>query len=273
MATPLNLCIFGLVVSIRVDATELVEPLLALTASFQRADRSPDCIYELRTQPPFAIYRDGELIRTTQEAIDLLAVLEFDLHHYLIRRSSRKGWLLHAAALSIGERAIVLAGVSGSGKSTLSFALIQEGAQYLTDDCVLIDDSLMVYGLSRPLSFDAHQGPKHVPAGFSQRTYPIRLGNDEWTEPILLHPGKDSLAKQPVPLGGLGCLSYRPDETTHVASLSEGQALSFLWQVSHQKNRDALERARMIVSRTRLCKLSGADLEQKIAYLREFCAG
>jgi len=55
--------------------------------------------------------------------------------------------VLHATAVAIGDRAVVIAGNSGAGKSTLSAALIKQGASLLADDLAALyhgDDGYLV---------------------------------------------------------------------------------------------------------------------------------
>ena len=71
----------------------------------------------------------------------------------LIERQLRRGWALcHAAAVAVGERALVLAGLSGRGKSTLALHLMEAGADYISNDRLLIrreGDRLAVLGVPK----------------------------------------------------------------------------------------------------------------------------
>lgn len=51
--------------------------------------------------------------------------------------------LLHATAVSIGDRAILLTGPSGSGKSDLALRLIDRGALLIGDDAVVLKDGML----------------------------------------------------------------------------------------------------------------------------------
>ena len=49
--------------------------------------------------------------------------------------------ILHAAAVAIGGRAVIIAGDCGRGKSTLTACLVQDGARYVGDDLLPLDRS------------------------------------------------------------------------------------------------------------------------------------
>jgi hypothetical protein len=63
--------------------------------------------------------------------------------------------ILHAAAVVIHETVVLISGRSGAGKSTLAAALLDLGAEYLTDEAVEIDTGgRPVDWLLRPLKLD-----------------------------------------------------------------------------------------------------------------------
>jgi hypothetical protein len=68
---------------------------------------------------------------------------------------------VHAGAVGIDGRALVLPGASCAGKSTLVDALLRAGATYLSDEVAAIDETLAVHAFPRPIrlragrSFDA----------------------------------------------------------------------------------------------------------------------
>jgi len=60
---------------------------------------------------------------------------------------TRESILLHAGAVELEGRVVVIAGVSGQGKSTLTAALVRSGFSYVTDELVIIGPST---GFVRP---------------------------------------------------------------------------------------------------------------------------
>jgi HprK-related kinase B len=68
----------------------------------------------------------------------LQQVINF-IHTRYIESFLREGALLcHAAAVALGERGLVIAGPSGSGKSTLALHLLTHGADFVTNDRLLV---------------------------------------------------------------------------------------------------------------------------------------
>ena len=76
---------------------------------------------------------------------------------------------IHAAAVMIGETAVLLAGRSGSGKSSLALAAQRQGLEVLSEDTcfVQLQPRLSVWGWPGAIHLD----PKHAPGGqFARRT-------------------------------------------------------------------------------------------------------
>jgi hypothetical protein len=67
--------------------------------------------------------------------VSLLNLITEELHEGL---TSRGILGIHAGAVEIGGRAVVMSGPSGRGKSTLTLGLLRQGAGWLTDELALI---------------------------------------------------------------------------------------------------------------------------------------
>jgi hypothetical protein len=81
--------------------------------------------------------RNGELKRTGS-AEDLLNYTVWDLHA-LVPKRTRDFLLLHAGAVTMDGRAVILPAPPESGKSSLAIALLQAGFDYLSDELAAID--------------------------------------------------------------------------------------------------------------------------------------
>ncbi|WP_158280145.1 hypothetical protein [Azospirillum sp. TSH100] len=114
-----------------------------------------DCV---RAKPHFQMHADGTCILRTLQGIRFLfdngRALRVEVPDGLDRRLVRS-WLigpglgillhqrglppLHACAVTLGERAVAIAGDSGAGKSTTARALMQRGHRLLAEDQAVID--------------------------------------------------------------------------------------------------------------------------------------
>jgi hypothetical protein len=79
------------------------------------------------------------------------------LYPVLWRSGLRGRSPLHAAACTVGESTVLLAGPSGVGKSTLIQAELQSGG-VATSDNLCVTDGRLVWGLAEPLKVEAGQG-------------------------------------------------------------------------------------------------------------------
>lgn len=123
---------------------------------FEHPCRQP-ARYVVRTRSGskgFVVTKDGREI-LYPEARDL-AVRALLWHwNTEVMQQTTAAAAIHAGAVCLGSRAVVLPGDSGAGKSTLVGALITEGFDYLSDEGALLtldDQTLVPY--PRPLSLD-----------------------------------------------------------------------------------------------------------------------
>jgi hypothetical protein len=71
---------------------------------------------------------------------------------------------VHAGAVAVDGRALLLPGASGAGKTTLVGALLRAGASYLSDDYAVIDPEGRVWSYAKPLSVRTSTGRRTVGA-------------------------------------------------------------------------------------------------------------
>jgi hypothetical protein len=90
---------------------------------------------------------------------ELAAEIAETLLLFLLTRRGRPP--IHAAAVMIGETALLLAGRSGSGKSSLALAAQQDGLAVLSEDTtyVQLDPAVRAWGWPGPIHLNANDAP------------------------------------------------------------------------------------------------------------------
>jgi hypothetical protein len=147
--------------SVRIDArgalaAEIVEFLYKDLPSYEGP--APHVALKVRAEPELQklILRVGKAVYYRGDSVGRLAsaLLGQTLFHLADR--SQGGLLLHAAALTCGERCILFPGRTGSGKSTLTTWLMKKGFGYLTDELVYVPSgSQDVQPFARPINIKA----------------------------------------------------------------------------------------------------------------------
>jgi hypothetical protein len=136
---------------------------------------------------------------------------------------NRDGLLLHAAAVALNGRCLLLPGKTGAGKTTLAAWLVKKGFVYLTDELVYIGPgSQIVNALRRPLNIKKGALPVVQALGTDVHA-PQTLSNPASTlvPHALLGDHKDSSAP---PLVALLFPHHRHGTRFRVEPLSSGQA-------------------------------------------------
>jgi hypothetical protein len=162
---------------------------------------------------PFVLKRNTQgsydvevMTRPISPATDLqvaLGVLETQLRMHLAYNSQRY-LFVHAGAVAVEGRAIVIPGASFSGKTTLVAELVRAGAEYLSDEFTLIDDNGLVHPYPKPLS--------------------IRSGGIEQTDHDVATVGGVA-AKHPARVGLVVVSQYRPGARWEPRVLSPGEGM------------------------------------------------
>ena len=114
---------------------------------------------------------------------------------------------VHAGAVQIGNRALILPGRSHAGKSSLVAELLSRGAAYLSDEYALIDDSGRVHAYPRPIL--------------------LRNGHTVRT-PVLARDISALVASTPLPIGWIMELEYQDGVQWKAPSVSQSQGLMIL---------------------------------------------
>jgi hypothetical protein len=139
----------------------------------------------------------------------------------------RGAFLLHAGAVEIGGRAVLIMGASGAGKSTTLAALLHRGYPVVSDDVAVVTDD--------PEAPAVHAGPRRL------RLYEASAKAAGWDEPLprlFRHPALDdkkylslddgAAPREKTPIGAIFLL--RPREVTasrvRVTRLAAREALA-----------------------------------------------
>ncbi len=79
-------------------------------------------------------------------------VVNFINNRYIEWKLNQGGVLGHAAGVSLNGRGLALAGFSGMGKSTLSLRILSEGADFVSNDRLIVQNvsgKLFIYGVAK----------------------------------------------------------------------------------------------------------------------------
>jgi hypothetical protein len=133
-------------------AVDVVSRLFAPFAD--RGDDGGAAAYELRVtggDPPYQIMFDGEVLTRSIDAGNLFDWLITDVGRRALA-SPHNSIAIHAGAVSLDGRGIMLPAPPDHGKSTLSTALVRAGCSFLSDEAALIDPvTMQVWPFPRPI--------------------------------------------------------------------------------------------------------------------------
>ena len=233
----------ALTTSISVEIDDAVPALAhALIRSYPPAAEA-ELHYELRAN---AALRDGTPLPLDDER-DLIPAFEMDLYEQVLARAA-PGWLLHAAAVEVGDRALVLCGASGAGKSTLTLALAARGFRMLTEEVVWIDAHGSVRGLPRPLHIPADSPQRHrVPREWATLPYPIRGRDGAVRENVLVVPAPAAFVLDPRPLHTIVRIGHGASWPVHLEPSPPHIAFQRLWDRSLRQDDAGLETATAVL--------------------------
>ncbi len=125
---------------------------------------------------------------------------------------------VHAGAVELRGKALLLPGKSHAGKSALVAELLRRGAVYFSDEYALIDDRGRAHPYPRPLLL-RNGGPEQVPV-LPEECH-ARVGN------------------LPVDVGWILALEYDPAASWRIAAIPQSEALLLLLQNTPHELREA----------------------------------
>jgi hypothetical protein len=223
----------------------------------QRED--PVLEYEVRRRghsSQFCLGRHGREPITAADEGELLFILEKELTIEL-QKIRRELYFLHAAALSLGGRSLVIVAASGTGKSTTAWGLLHHGFDYLSDELAPIDlDSLRLQPYPHALCLK-----KEPPTPYFLPVQTLRTAS---TLHIPVAQLPNAAVSQPTPLSAMFFLEYCPElkiPTARMITKAEAAARLFvnaLNPLAHEQ--DGLAGAALIAQRVPSFHLKSAEL-------------
>lgn len=169
-AAPLRLLVAGQQVVVDCQSPLIRNALIAAWGPALELGQTPGLQHEAPLAPLSSIqvdeqgrlWIDGTLRRDDQHLLDRPQQIEKHIVCDLLSRRS-EALQLHAGCVRWGSTAILVLGESGAGKSTFTRLLVQAGATYLSDDCLLVEGQ-RAFGMSRTIQFDSVQDGQPIPS-------------------------------------------------------------------------------------------------------------
>jgi hypothetical protein len=256
-------CALTTVVSVSIEpGLPLADIAAGIVANFPPATEA-ELHYVLT---PSGVHRNATFL-PAEQPIDVVPVFEMDLYQEVLLRAAR-GWILHAAALEVHGRALVLCGSSGAGKTTLSLALMARGHRLLTEEMVWISEDGTVRGLPRSLHVpESSKERARVPDSWLRLPYPIRDRAGAIRDHLLLVPPRDALVLESRPLAAIVRMGHGPGWDVHLTQSSPSEALQRLWDRSLRRDEAGLEVATTVLKRHGSYVLSSTSESEALTLL------
>jgi hypothetical protein len=217
----LSLSVFDCHVTVQCEDTDTRALLVANYGALQSSLAPADLRYvvgrrrDRKDAPTFCLARSGHTPLMAADAGEFLFLFEKDLT-VALQHTRPDLYFVHAGVLTFRSRAFLLVGPSGRGKSTLTWALLQHGCRYCSDELAAIDvrtREVWPY----PHAICLKQEP---PAAYPLPPQVLRTAHT-WHIPVDCLPG--GAGRGPAPLLAAFFLQNR-DETSPPALQPLGQA-------------------------------------------------
>lgn len=273
--------LLGFDVEVRSDVADVVELVEAVWAPLLD-DGPADHVFtitvappELRALPEWRLHLDGLLVVASPVPAVAVTHLLWEANRRALEHTPGRA-LLHAAAVTRGDRAAILVGPQESGKSTLAAALVgRYGLGYLTDEAVALDPATgVVDPYPKYVSVGADVGdllPELDPLGDPRL---LALLGDLTVVPASTF-GADRLAG-PTRATVVVLPTYVPDAPTEVELLSPAAALHAVAQHAYHVARDGdlvMDALAGVVATSPCVRVRGADLDAACVVVLDLLGG
>lgn len=233
LATPSSLAIHLLDCRVLVTAPpEVLPPFAAMFAQATRwAESHPTSsaiearMAAERMAQGWQLLVDGEPTIAVSSLDALAGALEWQVVGVAVQRLASRYLLLHAGALALDGRGILLPAASGSSKTTLTAALVGAGCRYYSDDiAALTPHDLLLHPFLRSLCIK--------PGSFEvlSRDYPQLAGSPAYArfragDVRYLAPAPEAVPDSAVPIRCIVFPRYVPGSATELTPLRRTEAL------------------------------------------------
>jgi hypothetical protein len=154
----------------------------------------------------FQLLVDGKLAAQAGGGAELVRDLIRVLDEAVVQRLSGLR-AVHAGAVLLGDRVVLLPGATHAGKSSLVAELLRQGGTYFSDEYALIDAEGRAHPYPRPLL--------------------VRNGSPDQL-PMLAAECNARVGDAPAPVGWILALEYRPESPWDVTPISQSMGLMIL---------------------------------------------
>lgn len=145
---------FDFTFELRGAAASVAADVMGCMRTRTQADSAAHVVLDSDAHGQHVLHVDGESEFHTDDIGKLVHQTMWEVTRRGVDSRS-EALVLHAAAVVIHDTVVLISGRSGAGKSTLAAALLDLGADYLTDEAVEVDPAgLPVDWLVRPLKLD-----------------------------------------------------------------------------------------------------------------------
>ncbi|WP_109484764.1 hypothetical protein [Occallatibacter savannae] len=202
---------FDCKVSVRSDSEATLECLNqfllpALPRSAVSREPAEIAISVLSEKEKLAIFVDGVQVSFANTLQDAALGAVKALDEAIVRKLKRLR-PVHAGAVVLHRKALLVPGSSRAGKSSLVAELLSRGAAHLSDEYALVDQDGRVHAYPRPLL--------------------LRNGSPKQTL-VLPAELKASYASEAAPVGTIVAVEYAPEGSWKIERISHGEAVMLL---------------------------------------------
>jgi hypothetical protein len=240
--------------------------LKGYSAFMVASDAEPDLDYTVLPLQAagFDLLLDGQPAETAVDEYELLYFFEKNMTVEVQKR--RQDLLfMHAAALEYQGRVLILVAPSGSGKSTTTWALVNNGFRYLSDELAPIDlATLRVHAYPHALCLKAvPPEPFGLPDETLYTSYTLHV-------PVEYFPGE--LCREPAPLAAIFFLRYDPAAgEPAIRPISKGEAGARIYSnalnlLAH--SRYGLDAAVKVANQSQCFELITSDLQKTCTLIK-----